>query len=120
MRGERGLPEDILLVPLPGHTLGHAGVAVRHDGRWLLQAGDAYFWHEEMDVAQPRCTPGLAFYQTMMEKDRTLRLQNQQRLRELRRDHGDEVQVLCSHDPIEYARVAGQPTTRPVGRVAPA
>src|SRR4051812_46414267 len=44
-----GLPPEIALVPLIGHTLGHAGVAVETrespDGRprWLLQAGDAYF-----------------------------------------------------------------------------
>jgi hypothetical protein len=31
------------LVPLPGHTLGHCGVAYREDGRWSLHAGDAYF-----------------------------------------------------------------------------
>ena len=31
------------LVPLPGHTLGHCGVAYREDGLWSLHAGDAYF-----------------------------------------------------------------------------
>jgi glyoxylase-like metal-dependent hydrolase (beta-lactamase superfamily II) len=45
-----GLPADIALVPLSGHTFGHAGIAVRSDGRWLLQAGDAYFYHREMDA----------------------------------------------------------------------
>ncbi len=29
---------DILLVPLAGHTVGHTGVAIRSDGRWLLHA----------------------------------------------------------------------------------
>lgn len=38
-----GLPPDIItLVPLIGHTLGHAGVAVNRGDQWLLQAGDAY------------------------------------------------------------------------------
>lgn len=36
-----GQPEDILLVPLPGHDLGHAGVAVRTERGWWLHAGDA-------------------------------------------------------------------------------
>jgi hypothetical protein len=34
---------ELALVPLIGHTLGHAGVAVRVDRRWLFDAGDAYF-----------------------------------------------------------------------------
>ena len=36
---------------------------------WLLLAGDAYFYHDEMDPESPRCTPGMRFYQRMMEKN---------------------------------------------------
>lgn len=104
----KGLPQDVALVPLPGHTHGHAGVAVRTGGRWLLQAGDAYFHHREMDAARPWCTPGLRLYQTLMEKSRRLRLQNQARLRKLAHDH-PEVQVSCSHDPAEFERLTGHP-----------
>jgi glyoxylase-like metal-dependent hydrolase (beta-lactamase superfamily II) len=104
-----GLDGSILLVPLVGHTLGHAGVAVREDTGWLLLAGDAYFDHDELDLEQPRCTPGLRFYQGMMEKDRRQRLENQQRLRELVRDHGSEVRVICSHDPRELEASTGRP-----------
>jgi glyoxylase-like metal-dependent hydrolase (beta-lactamase superfamily II) len=104
-----GLPPEILMVPLPGHTHGHAGIAVRQDGgRWLLQAGDAYFYHREMDTENPYCTPGLRMYQTMMEKDRKQRLANQHRLRELRRRHGSEVRICCSHDPLEYEQLSGR------------
>jgi glyoxylase-like metal-dependent hydrolase (beta-lactamase superfamily II) len=110
-----GLPPEILLVPLPGHTHGHAGVAVRSDANWLLLAGDAYFFHREMDADHPSCTPGLAMYQAMMEKDRGQRLRNQQRLRELRRRHGSEVRLVCSHDPIEYEQVSGRLMGVPVG-----
>jgi glyoxylase-like metal-dependent hydrolase (beta-lactamase superfamily II) len=101
-----GLPPEILLVPLPGHTYGHAGVAVQDSGRWLLQAGDAYFYHCEMNVENPWCTPGLNFYQDMMEKDRMLRLSNQHRLRELRKAHGKDIEIFCSHDPVEFERLA--------------
>ena len=61
VRDLRGLPPEILMVPLPGHTLGHAGVAVRGRDGWLLLAGDAYFHHREMDADAPWCTPGLRF-----------------------------------------------------------
>lgn len=116
-----GLPPELLMVPLPGHTLGHAGIAVqRDDGRWLLQAGDAYFWHEEMHRNRPRCTPGLRFYQALMEKDRRRRLANQQRLRELLAQQGRRIQVCCSHDPVEYERATGTPMGVPATAGQPA
>ncbi len=101
VRALEGLPPDILLVPLAGHTLGHAGVAVRGRDRWVLHAGDAYFYREELDAKEPHCTPGLTAYQALMEVNRPLRLANQARLRELSRRHGDEVRILCAHDAIE-------------------
>jgi glyoxylase-like metal-dependent hydrolase (beta-lactamase superfamily II) len=113
VRGLDGLPPEILLVPLVGHTWGHAGVAVRGSRGWILQAGDAYFHRDELDPDQPRCTPGLRLYQTLMEKDRGARLWNQGRLRALRRARGAEVTVCCSHDPVEFERFAGRPLDTP-------
>jgi glyoxylase-like metal-dependent hydrolase (beta-lactamase superfamily II) len=110
-----GIAQEILLVPLLGHTFGHAGVAVRRDRDWLLLAGDAYFYHAEMDLARPRCTPGLRFYQALMEKDRGERLHNQERLRELKRAHGGEVTIVCSHDVAEFERTARRPHDAPAG-----
>jgi len=55
-----GVPPEVLPVPRAGHTLGHVGVAVQVGSRWLLRAGDAYFYHREMDLARPCCTPGCA------------------------------------------------------------
>jgi glyoxylase-like metal-dependent hydrolase (beta-lactamase superfamily II) len=108
VRALDGLPPEIALVPLIGHTLGHAGVALRRDDKWLLQAGDAYFYHAEMDIDSPRCTPGLRFYQCMMEKERHARLTNQRRLRELRRDHKGQIEIFCSHDLVEFERLSGR------------
>jgi glyoxylase-like metal-dependent hydrolase (beta-lactamase superfamily II) len=111
-----GLPPEILLIPLRGHTFGHAGVAIQSQSGWLLQSGDAYFYHQEMDLTRPRCTPGLRFYQWMMEKDRASRLRNQDRLRQLKREHGQLVTVLSSHDVVEFERVAHRSLTHPVQR----
>lgn len=110
-----GLPPDIALIPLPGHTLGHAGVAVQGADGWLLLAGDAYFHAREMDVQRPGCPPGLRFYQWMLEHDRASRLDNQRRLRELRRAHGARVQLCCGHDTAEFEYYARQPYGQPVG-----
>jgi glyoxylase-like metal-dependent hydrolase (beta-lactamase superfamily II) len=99
-----GLP-DIALIPLPGHSLGHAGVAIQvGDGRWLLHAGDAYFFHREVDPVAPKSTLGLSRFQARFDADRSARLRNQARLRELAGAHGDEVEMFCSHDPVEFDR----------------
>jgi glyoxylase-like metal-dependent hydrolase (beta-lactamase superfamily II) len=117
VRQLNGVPPEILLVPLTGHTLGHAGVAVeRTGGSWVLQAGDAYFYHAEMDLQRPRCTPGLRFYQWMMEQDRPARLANQQRLRELKRHHGKAVRIMSSHDVMEFESAAHRVITALPGR----
>jgi glyoxylase-like metal-dependent hydrolase (beta-lactamase superfamily II) len=108
IRELEGLPPEILLVPLLGHTMGHCGVAVRADGGWLLHAGDAYFFHAELDPERRRCPTGLRLYQSVMEKDRRARLENQRRLRELRRDHASEVTIFCAHDVHEFEALSGE------------
>lgn len=102
VRDLKGLPPEILLVPLVGHTWGHAGVAIQGSGEWLLHAGDAYFYHGEMNPKRYSCTPGLRFYQKLMQKDGELRWWNLRRLRELVRRHGREVTVFCAHDSLEF------------------
>ena len=94
---------ELLLIPLPGHTLGHTAVAVRDGDRWLLHCGDGYF--HRGDVATPRnCPAGLRAFQSIIQADGKLRHQNQERLRELARRHGDEVTLISSHDPVELER----------------
>ncbi|MFO7566084.1 MAG: MBL fold metallo-hydrolase [Enhygromyxa sp.] len=102
-RGVRALDrlEEILLIPLLGHTRGHCGVAVRTESGWLLHAGDAYFFHGEM-AERYHCTPGLRLFQRLAAVDDRLRRENQARLRELVRDHGSQVRVHCAHCPVEF------------------
>ena len=104
-----GLPPEILMIPLPGHTLGHAGIAIDTGAGWLLHAGDAYFHHGEVRRPSRSSTPLKRAYQTLMEADRTRRLANQARVRRLSIERAAEVKVLCSHDTREFDRAqAGQ------------
>ena len=97
--------DDMLLIPLPGHSRGHSAVAVRLDnGGWLLHCGDAYFSQDELHPESPLCPPGASLVQRMDEVDRRARLENQERLRALARDHTGEVELFCAHDPREFAR----------------
>jgi glyoxylase-like metal-dependent hydrolase (beta-lactamase superfamily II) len=98
-----GTGAEILLVPLIGHSRGHCGVAIRTGEGWLLHSGDAYFHHGEM-ATPPHCPPGLRFFQNLNNADRKQRLANQERLRELVSRHGEEVTLICSHDPHELER----------------
>jgi glyoxylase-like metal-dependent hydrolase (beta-lactamase superfamily II) len=96
---------DVLMVPLLGHSRGHAAVAVHAGDRWLLHCGDAYFSRFEMDE-RPRSPAGMRFFQWLVAFDRATGLANQRRLRQLRRDHGDGVTVFSSHDPDEFDALA--------------
>jgi glyoxylase-like metal-dependent hydrolase (beta-lactamase superfamily II) len=103
VRGLEGLPEDFLLVPLPGHTRGHAAVAVQLADRWLLHCGDGYFYHGEMEC-EPYLPRVLSLFQRFCIDD-AARRHNQERLRALALGHGGEVQIFCAHDRREYDKV---------------
>lgn len=96
-----GLPEDILMIPLAGHTRGHAGVAVDTGDGWLLHAGDAYFHHGQM-AARPSCPVGLTAFQHIMGEDNRQRRANVGRLRALAGDKQAGVNILCAHDPHDW------------------
>lgn len=108
------LSDDILLVPLRGHTRGHCGVAVRRpSGGWFLHAGDSYFSHGEKE-SPPTCPSGLSLFQTAVQMDKQARHANQDRVRALHADHGPDsgadevVTVFCAHDAVEFDALAGE------------
>lgn len=110
VRALEGLPEEILMVPLGGHSRGHAAVAVQTPDGWLLHCGDAYFHHGEMEP-NGRCPPGLRAFQTVVAHHDALRRANQGRLRDLVRAHGDQARVFCAHDERELRRELARSTS---------
>ena len=133
-----GLPPEILIIPVTGHTRGHAAIAVRasshatggdeapwsqRGGGWLLHAGDAYFYRGEMDPNRRTCPIGLELFQRTVAMNDEDRLANQERLRGLVRDHSREVRVFCAHDDVELDRArnaaaassGGGPSGAPAG-----
>lgn len=100
IRSLRGLPPEILLVPLFGHTLGHCGVAVNDRRGWLLHAGDAYFDAREVHGPTRECAWMVGAFQAIVQTRRAERLRNQDRLRRLTAEHRD-VRVFCAHNPWE-------------------
>lgn len=98
VRGLRGLPPEILFVPLPGHTMGHCGVAIDTDQGWLLDAGDAYFDPREVHQPTRECAAGVGLFQKIVTTDKALRVRNQDRLRAFIATH-PAVTVFAAHDP---------------------
>lgn len=98
----RAVGDDILLIPLHGHTGGHSGVAVRQaNGHWLLHAGDAYFHSGDMDEPR-RCPPFLRAFQSFIQVDARARKYNLARLQSLRAEKSAQVTVFCAHDQGEF------------------
>ena len=102
------LPSEILLVPLPGHSAGHAGVAIEGPRGWVLHAADAYFNRAEVHASHGAKTPplGALAYERMMAWNPTLARANQARLRELVATRESPMAVFCTHDPVEYVAMS--------------
>ncbi|MBI3552742.1 MAG: MBL fold metallo-hydrolase [Elusimicrobia bacterium] len=102
VRELRGLPPEILLVSLPGHTPGHAGVVVStglEDSGWLLHAGDAYYDRRAMDK-NAVTTPGMRIFERLAHEQFSRALETRERLRRLRLDHS-QIRSICAHDAGE-------------------
>lgn len=110
-----GLDERFALVPLPGHTRGHAAVAVdTGDGGWLLHAGDAFF--DRSSVAGPHSSATdrrpnrmLRAFEQVVAFDRPAVRHNHERLAELDARLESGIRVICAHDPVLYDRLAAAP-----------
>ncbi|GAA3821630.1 MBL fold metallo-hydrolase [Nocardioides panacisoli] len=102
----QALSDDVLLIPLPGHTRGHCGVAVRRaDGHWLLHAGDAFFDGRQV-LSPARCHPALGGFQVLMATSNRQRRENLARLQELAAGHREDITVFCAHAKATYDRLA--------------
>lgn len=104
VRALEGLPPEVLMVPLTGHSRGHSGVAVRGERGWLLHAGDAYYHRSELDPDRRRCPPMLRLFGHLTAEDAAARLENLERIRQLAVENAGEVQVFSAHDPVELDR----------------
>ncbi len=93
-----GEETDVLMVALPGHTPGHSGVAVRgEDGRWLLHAGDAFYQQRQLAGRRPSFLLGR--FEKAAANDKAAQGHSLAQLQALAREHGDEIEIFCSHDP---------------------
>ena len=101
--------DEVLMMPLGGHSAGHAGFAVRDGEGWLLHAGDAYFYHREIAADDPHSHPLMDLIQLNAQVDEVLRIANQGRLREAAAGGAGEerIRVINAHDPWDFRSLGG-------------
>lgn len=96
-----GLPPEIRMIPMPGHSRGHVLTAVQANGAWLVHAGDAYFHRGAIDAAFGPEPYGARLVETLDAVDLRAVRANHRTLAALREQKG--VRVFCAHDPEELA-----------------
>lgn len=92
--------EDILMLPLLGHTAGHAGIAIKNNQRWLLYCGDAYYSQHQLNPNFH--SRALNQLERLFATDNTQRLHTLHKIQQLAQ-HPD-IDLICAHDPFELAR----------------
>lgn len=92
------IASGIVLVSLPGHTRGHACVAVDAGHRWVLHAGDSFYHHGTLDGHShvPRV---LTAQENLIAYNRKQVHDNHARLAELHRRGEPDLMIVNSHDP---------------------
>jgi glyoxylase-like metal-dependent hydrolase (beta-lactamase superfamily II) len=104
IRVQKGLLPDVRLIPLPGHSRGHCGVAIETATGWLLHCGDAtYPFYQENEPAPP--FKPLPFYVMSPPRwlEKSLVGEHTAGLRALYEKHGEKIQFVCSNDSISYS-----------------
>jgi glyoxylase-like metal-dependent hydrolase (beta-lactamase superfamily II) len=87
----------IVLVSLPGHTRGHACIAVDAGHRWVLHCGDAYYHPGTVDGHSKVPRP-LEIIEPLLAFDRKKVADNHARLTELYRRQEPDLMMVCAHD----------------------
>jgi glyoxylase-like metal-dependent hydrolase (beta-lactamase superfamily II) len=104
VRQLRGLPPEILALPMPGHSHGHASIAVDTGHGWLVHAGDAYFHRSVIERGDAAGVPwALRCVERLIASDYASVRANHARLAELAKQA--DVTVFSSHDPVEFERL---------------
>jgi glyoxylase-like metal-dependent hydrolase (beta-lactamase superfamily II) len=88
----------IVLISLPGHTRGHACVAVDAGHRWVLHAGDAFYHRGTIDrsAKPPRA---LRLMESAVAFNRRQVRDNHARLAELHARNESDLLIVSAHDP---------------------
>ena len=107
VRDLKGLPPEIVLVPLPGHTRGHCGVGIETGSGWLLHCGDAYYFKDEVLPNKP--VPLFhKIFRRLAHVNYAGAMHQLERIREVWTRNREHLRIMASHDQLEYMDLFGR------------
>ncbi|MFJ4835845.1 MBL fold metallo-hydrolase [Streptomyces sp. NPDC088747] len=92
------ISSGIVLISLPGHTRGHAAVAVDAGDHWVLHTGDAFYHHGQVD-GSAKAPKSLLAMERAFAHDWSKVRANHQRLAELWQAGDPDLMLVNAHDP---------------------
>jgi glyoxylase-like metal-dependent hydrolase (beta-lactamase superfamily II) len=92
----------IVLVSLPGHTRGHACIAVDTGHRWVLHCGDAFFYRGTLD-GHSNVPVSVKLFEGLVAFDPKRVRDNHARLAELYARREPDLFIVSAHDPTLLA-----------------
>lgn len=101
VRGFKIFKDEILMIPLLGHTEGHCGIAIQQQGQWLLFCGDAYYSHLQLNPKNKLAA--LEITERLFASNNLQRIQTLRDIQKLTHQQ-PMIDILCAHDPVELRR----------------
>ena len=105
VRNIEGLPPELMMLPLDGHTRGHACVALELPEGPMVYAGDAYFHRAVVRGDRADMPPVMRFYEWLLAYDKQKLAENHVRLRALAAQ--SDITIFCAHDTVEFKDLGG-------------
>jgi len=92
--------DDVWLIPLPGHTAGHCGVAIKSGNGWLFHCGDAaspFYAPSDPNQSSDKPIPWLV---------KGLIGTHAPRLRRFAQNHSVNIRLISGHDIDSYRKLS--------------
>lgn len=105
----KAISPGIVLVSLPGHTRGHACVAVDAGHRWVLHCGGAFYYAGTVDGRSP-VPLRIKLTENLVAFDRKALHDNHSRLAEFYALQQPDVVIVSAHDPKLLAHAVATST----------
>lgn len=93
--------DEILMIPLLGHTEGHCGIAIKRENGWLFFCGDAYYSHLELDPSNK--LPILERTEMILAANNSQRMKSLADIQALAANQSN-IEIICAHDPKDLSR----------------
>lgn len=105
-----GIAPGVVLIAMPGHTRGHAAVAVDAGEHWILHAGDAFYHHGQID-GSGHAPKVLTAMERALTPDWRRVQANHRRLAEVWSAGDPALLLVNAHDPslLRHAQTSAAP-----------